>query len=172
MNVMWQLIEQGGWVSYAIFVVNTLLFYVLGYRYYTSSTTDQFMHRVQSLEQIKLKDLQLALDLEKQNLRDYLSQYKKLSLALVTVAPLLGLLGTVIGMIETFDSMGRGELYSQTGGVAAGISQAMITTQMGLVVCVPGIIFSRWLNRRENLLVEQAEIFGQTIKNRIERSPS
>ena len=58
--------------------------------------------------------------------------------ALTAVAPLLGLLGTVMGMIETFDAvsvMGGG-----TGSrVASGISRALITTQFGLIVALPGV---------------------------------
>ena len=68
---------------------------------------------------------------------------------IVTVAPLAGLLGTVIGMIETFDSLGDMALFSQSGGIAGGISQALFTTQMGLAVAVPGIIIGRVLDRRE-----------------------
>lgn len=57
--------------------------------------------------------------------------------ALVAAAPLLGLLGTVLGMIETFDAVA--DLGSDTADqVAAGISQALITTQTGLVAALPG----------------------------------
>jgi biopolymer transport protein ExbB len=58
--------------------------------------------------------------------------------ALTAVAPLLGLLGTVVGMIQTFDAVAA--VGGDTGTrVAAGISQALITTQFGLVVAVPGV---------------------------------
>ena len=57
--------------------------------------------------------------------------------ALVMAAPLLGLLGTVLGMIETFDAvaMRSGQTAEM---VAGGISQALITTQVGLVAALPG----------------------------------
>jgi biopolymer transport protein ExbB len=67
----------------------------------------------------------------------------------VVTAPLAGLLGTVLGMIETFDSLGEMALYTQTGGIAGGISQALFTTQLGLVVAVPGIVAGRALDRKE-----------------------
>ena len=73
---------------------------------------------------------------------------KKLIHALVAVAPLIGLLGTVIGMIETFDSLASAQLFSQTGGIAGGISQALFTTQLGLVVAVPGLIIGRILDKK------------------------
>jgi biopolymer transport protein ExbB len=68
--------------------------------------------------------------------------------ALVAIAPMLGLLGTVIGMIETFESLGDMTLFSQTGGIAAGIATALFTTQMGLVVAVPGVLAKAVLDRR------------------------
>ena len=77
-----------------------------------------------------------------------LNTYKKLIHALVAVAPLIGLLGTVIGMIETFDSLASSQLFSQTGGIAGGISQALFTTQLGLVVAVPGLIIGRILDKK------------------------
>lgn len=67
----------------------------------------------------------------------------------VAVAPLLGLLGTVMGMIVTFDSLAEMALFTQTGGIAAGISTALFTTQMGLVVAVPGMIAKVVLDRRQ-----------------------
>ena len=58
--------------------------------------------------------------------------------ALTAVAPLMGLLGTVVGMVDTFDAVAG--FSGNTGGeVAGGISQALITTQVGLIVAVPGV---------------------------------
>ncbi len=66
--------------------------------------------------------------------------------ALTAVAPLLGLLGTVIGMVETFDAAS-----SISGGtesrVAMGISSALITTQFGLVMALPGMFGLAHLQR-------------------------
>jgi len=58
--------------------------------------------------------------------------------ALTAVAPLLGLMGTVMGMIETFEAVA--DTVGATGErVATGISRALITTQFGLVVALPGL---------------------------------
>ncbi len=70
----------------------------------------------------------------------------------VAIAPLAGLLGTVTGMIETFDSLADAALFTQSGGIAGGISQALLTTQMGLSIAVPGLIVGRVLDRRQNNL--------------------
>jgi len=86
-----------------------------------------------------------------------LDKYRSLTAAIVAVAPLLGLLGTVSGMIETFASLGDMTLYSQSGGIAGGISQALLTTQFGLTVAIPGLILRGVLDRRQKVLESQIE---------------
>jgi biopolymer transport protein ExbB len=67
-------------------------------------------------------------------------------LALTAAAPLLGLLGTVEGMSDTF--RGAGALSSATTGrVAGGISRALVTTQFGLVIAIPGLFGAAGLQR-------------------------
>ena len=78
-------------------------------------------------------------------------------MGIVTVAPLIGLLGTVAGMIETFDSLGDMTLFSQSGGIAGGISQALFSTQMGLCVAIPGVIVGRLLDRRQHRFEEELD---------------
>lgn len=77
-----------------------------------------------------------------------LSRFSVIVRAVVAVAPLLGLLGTVSGMIETFASLGDMTLFSQSGGIAAGISQALLTTQFGLAVAIPGLVMEGMLAKR------------------------
>jgi biopolymer transport protein ExbB len=70
---------------------------------------------------------------------------------LVVVAPLLGLLGTVLGMIRTFDVIalfGTGNAKALAGGV----SVALITTQTGLVVAIPGLLSNAALSRQAERL--------------------
>jgi biopolymer transport protein ExbB len=83
---------------------------------------------------------------------DYASALKRYATTIATlvgIAPLLGLLGTVTGMIETFESLGDMTMFSQSGGIASGIATALFTTQMGLVVAVPGVILKSLLDRRQ-----------------------
>ena len=69
---------------------------------------------------------------------------------LVAVAPLLGLLGTVAGMVEMFSSLHGGARYlTKEATVAGGISKALVTTQLGLLIGAPGLIAARLLVRRE-----------------------
>lgn len=71
---------------------------------------------------------------------------------IASVAPLLGLLGTVVGMIEVFTAImlqGTGN----TGVLAGGISTALITTAAGLSVAIPAMIMHRFFQRRVDSLV-------------------
>ncbi|MCC6077237.1 MotA/TolQ/ExbB proton channel family protein [Pseudomonas sp. GCM10022188] len=71
---------------------------------------------------------------------------------IAAIAPLLGLLGTVLGMIEIFSGfMSSG--MSNAPVLAGGISTALITTAAGLMVAIPALFFHRYLQRRVDELV-------------------
>jgi biopolymer transport protein ExbB len=95
------------------------------------------------------RQLKSIINEEFATVKSQLRRHKRLIRSLVAVAPLLGLLGTVDGMIETFDSLADMELFSQSGGIAGGISKALFTTQMGLAVSIPGLLMGRMLEQRE-----------------------
>ncbi len=69
---------------------------------------------------------------------------------LVAAAPLMGLLGTVIGMLGTFAAISTGGGSETAGMVAAGISEALITTQTGLFIALPGIFLALVVRRRKH----------------------
>jgi biopolymer transport protein ExbB len=68
---------------------------------------------------------------------------------LVGAAPLMGLLGTVLGMLVTFRAIatGGGQMVDP---MARGISEALITTEMGLLIALPGMILAFMIRRRRN----------------------
>jgi biopolymer transport protein ExbB len=76
---------------------------------------------------------------------------------LAKAAPLLGLLGTVTGMIQTFRTM----MFASTSdprALSSGISIALIATEVGLVVSLSGVMSSSWLNRRAQVLEEEINL--------------
>lgn len=82
---------------------------------------------------------------------------------LAGIAPLLGLLGTVTGMMDTFDVItlfGTGNARAMSGG----ISVALITTQTGLMVSIPGLYMSAFLNRRAQNLKYRIAATGMYLK--------
>ncbi len=75
---------------------------------------------------------------------------------IAAITPLLGLLGTVIGMIDVFSAiMTQGT--GNTGVLAGGISKALVTTAAGLTVAIPALFFHRFFVRRVDELVVSME---------------
>ncbi|SFL03357.1 biopolymer transport protein ExbB [Nitrosomonas aestuarii] len=168
-----ELFGAGGFVMPPLFLCALLLWYGLGYRYWTMKSKrsmsihdmlDFFSQNIdQSPRNIVEQAVQQGLALRNKgvnNLRRYLDEFfyvylkeiKKFSVmtkTIVVVSPLLGLLGTVIGMIETFDSLGSMSLFTQSGGIAGGISQALISTQTGLAVAIPGMLIHSMLHKKQ-----------------------
>ena len=92
-----------------------------------------------------------------------LRRYLRLFNGISTISPLLGLLGTVVGMIRAFNAivvagaMGRPEL------LAAGISQALLTTAAGLTVAIPALIAYLFFISRVDRLIIDIDALGQQI---------
>ncbi len=90
-----------------------------------------------------------------------LERYLSVLGTIAAITPLIGLLGTVVGMIKVFAAM----MLQGTGNasiLAGGISEALITTAAGLSVAIPAVIFHRYFERRIDTLVVTME--GQAIK--------
>lgn len=90
----------------------------------------------------------------------------------VSAAPLVGLLGTVMGMLSTFDALSTGSGGEQTMGlVAAGISEALITTETGLVIALPGLFMqyqmARKFERYKAFLAHLETLCSQAVYRRL-----
>jgi len=113
----------------------------------------------QALDRSILDEVVLSLNY---SLDDYLQVIG----VLAAIAPLLGLLGTVLGMIDTFDILavfGTGNAK----GMAGGISEALITTQTGLLVSIPGLYMKGFLDRRAKNLKQRIARVGYYLRQRI-----
>lgn len=76
--------------------------------------------------------------------------------SVAVIAPLLGLLGTVLGMIKVFSQL-QLEGAGNAAALAGGISEALITTAAGLTVAIPALIFHRYFIRRVDEIVIDME---------------
>lgn len=143
-----ELLGKTGSVMLPLMIVGLLLWYGLGYRAIVLFTFDR-----QSLRGIPGCGSRARAEEALFPHRQDIARYSVLNDTLVGLAPLLGLLGTVTGMIETFDAIGESVLLSATGGgIAGGISEALFSTQVGLVIAVPGLLIGRLLDRRREEL--------------------
>ncbi|MCD8482996.1 MAG: MotA/TolQ/ExbB proton channel family protein [Verrucomicrobia bacterium] len=79
---------------------------------------------------------------------------------LVTIAPLMGLLGTVMGMLTTFSGLAVSVGGKTVDQIAAGISEALITTQTGLIIAIPGYVMASMILKRR----DQMEAFLNSVQ--------
>ena len=78
-------------------------------------------------------------------------------LDLSAVAPMVGLLGTVIGMLKAFNSVAFDLAKARPMELAAGVGQALITTIAGLIIAIPAMIAYAWFRGRVIKLIGQME---------------
>jgi len=92
--------------------------------------------------------------------RELSKLYRKLEyLAFIgSTSPMLGLLGTVTGMIASFNQIAQTEGAARPSQLAGGISEALITTCLGLIVAIPSMFFTAFFRRRIDSLVAEVEI--------------
>lgn len=84
-----------------------------------------------------------------------------------TVAPLLGLLGTVIGMIQAFNEIADADAMGRTESLAVGIAMALLTTAIGLMIAIPSLILYMYLAGRVDSLVMEMDELAQNVVNLI-----
>jgi len=107
-------------------------------------------HQPEAVQRDILKD---AAALEAPKLESGLSALGTIS----SIAPLLGLLGTVTGTMKAFGVLGKFGAVSDPSALATGVSEALITTVGGIVVAVPVVIFYNYFVTRVNLILTKLE---------------
>lgn len=90
-----------------------------------------------------------------------LRRYLRLFNGIATVSPLLGLLGTVLGMIEAFNAIAASDAMGKPEKLAEGISQALLTTAGGLSVAIPAFIVYMYFTSRVDRLIIEIDSLGQ-----------
>jgi biopolymer transport protein ExbB len=78
-------------------------------------------------------------------------------LDMATIAPMVGLLGTVVGMVTAFGAVAHDIASAKPVVLAAGVSQALITTVGGLVIGIPAMVFYAYFRRRASKLISYLE---------------
>lgn len=165
-------VQQGGWIGYLILLLGAIGLLIALVRFISLTITGQ---RVAKQQKETVADTQNPLgrilsvykpgeanDIETLTFKldeAILREVPRVERGLITlailaaIAPMLGLLGTVSGMIETFQSItlfGTGDPKLMSGG----ISQALVTTELGLAVAIPLLLIHSLLSGKSNRLVQ------------------
>ena len=84
-----------------------------------------------------------------------------------TVTPLLGLLGTVVGMIQAFNDIASAGAMGKADQLAAGIAMALLTTAFGLAIAIPSLIMYMYLSGRVEALVMEMDELSQKVVRQV-----
>lgn len=136
MNAVWKLMQDGGPVMFLIVILSILLYERCCSLLFTLYLAPRRFPPGGRPENGSLKRVQRLLI----ELPESYRQQRGIIGVLIMASPLLGLLGTVMGMIATFNSLSAQAGARTMDGLAAGISQALITTETGLAVIIPAVL--------------------------------
>lgn len=172
---IWQIWESGGWVMIPLFVLAVILysqaFQLLMYVRRASLGGEKQVHwsewvrapekaegRVAEIIQYtqtgvsSAKQVRNRFDEIRAVLVALIDRRTRFLSTLVAAAPLLGLLGTVFGMLQTFFGISTSGGAETAEVVASGISQALVTTQTGLTIALPGLFIVMLIQRQRHRL--------------------
>lgn len=167
----WETIVSGGWVMIPLFLLGLvafytgaklLLFFFRGNHKKTSvATCEQWVSDPSKAHGTVGEIIRYSQD-GVRSVEDIQDRFAEIRVAeiprlqqnitflqiMINTAPLMGLLGTVLGMLTTFYGIALGGSESTTSIVASGIQVALITTQMGLVLAIPGYFLTYFLKQK------------------------
>jgi len=86
----------------------------------------------------------------------------------ITVAPLLGLLGTASGLVQVFGGLGDNANHT---AIALGIGEALNTTIVGLAISVPAVVAQGWFQRRIDTMAARLEVLLTRLVHALESAP-
>lgn len=112
-----------------------------------------------TLDEATPEEFSLALDSAAQAELPLLKRFQTVFETVVGVAPLLGLLGTVLGLMQVLSSIQLGEGAASTDGVTLGVGEALTSTAAGLVVAIVALLFAnlfQGLYRRQRAIIQEA----------------
>ena len=155
-----QLSREGGWIFWALialaFGIAFALISIIHFLRFPHAPRLPAREWLQMLKReradqeavARLMPVANELPLIEQQLFSQLERRIRFAFVLIAAAPLVGLLGTVSGMLATFHGMASQVSESPMHVISGGVSEALITTQTGLVIAVPTFIVAMMLNHQ------------------------
>lgn len=172
------LLKQGGFVMPALILLSVILFtslFRLVFELYHASRTEHpaFPPNAKAPGQTPREIDVERLASERRLWRLHFDRRLKFVRIMAATAPLLGLLGTVAGMLKTFSALGLREGFSAIDLIASGISEALITTETGLSIAIVGLTLL-WAVKacRRRLLIRFESREAACVLSNFELNPS
>ena len=108
--------------------------------------------------------IEMAMEQEAANETPSLEANLTIIKTIINIAPLLGLLGTIAGMIASFRAASQQGLSNPTA-VLGGISEALISTATGITLAIVGFIFFNYFSNQVRKIIEDMEYYGAELVN-------
>lgn len=160
MNSLREFVASGGPVIFALIGLSVLLyqrcFHLL---FLLRNNRSQIARMVGRLDAV-LADVRRAED----ELRENFRQQRLAIGAMITAAPLLGLLGTVMGMVGAFDSLSAHGTKRSMEGLAQGISEVLVATESGLAVAIPAVLLLYVAHRQMEKGIQKLTAFEARLR--------
>ena len=151
MAALWTFIEKGGPVMFPILAVSIVLYERCCYVLLELASASRRVARLELHPAGTLPRVRRFLVKVPERFR----QQRILIATLIATGPILGLLGTVGGMITTFDSLANRTDAASMEQLAAGISEALITTEAGLAMAIPALLVLYAAQRQQQRAVRR-----------------
>ena len=128
----------------------------------SSPMADVFLHGVRKWGKPSVEIEQAVIDGGERQISQLKKRLRVLN-GVATLSPLIGLLGTVIGMIQAFNDIAESNAMGQTEQLARGIAMALLTTAIGLFIAIPALTAYMYLAGRIDSLVVEMDHLGQEL---------
>ncbi|MEY3457465.1 MAG: Biopolymer transport protein ExbB [Planctomycetota bacterium] len=132
----------------------------------TSPMADIFLHGVRKWGRPGVEVEQAVLDGGERQVSQLRKGLRVLN-GVSTLSPLIGLLGTVVGMIQSFNDIATAGAMGQTETLAKGIAMALLTTAVGLLIAIPAMAAWLFIAGRVDAVVMEMDRLGQELVNLI-----
>ncbi|MEZ6062257.1 MAG: MotA/TolQ/ExbB proton channel family protein [Planctomycetaceae bacterium] len=127
-----------------------------------SPMAEVFLHGVRKWGKPSVEIEQAVIDGGERQISQLKKRLRVLN-GVATLTPLIGLLGTVIGMIQAFNDIAASNAMGQAQELASGIAMALLTTAVGLFIAIPALTAYMYLSGRIDALVMEMDRLGQEL---------
>jgi biopolymer transport protein ExbB len=160
MKSVLDLVSKGGPVMYAILTLSVVLYS----RCFKLLLSLRQSRRRLNVRTMAREDEMPPLRLSRDEVRESFRQQRVALAAMVAAAPLLGLLGTVSGMVRTFESLSSRTSRNAMEGLARGISEVLVATESGLIVAIPALLVIHLAHRELRVYLQRVNEIERTAR--------
>ena len=126
----------------------------------TNNPYSQILINIFNMDFSNEKDFENGLEMNLINMNKEFNKYGYIFNLTIGIAPLLGLLGTILGLMDSFSFIDLGSVGTNAKEVTGGISEALVSTAYGLIIAIFTISFSSYFNSRKRNEIISLREFG------------